>query len=95
MAPDVVGYGSVYDANGLAEFKARAAAPLSTVRAARLVGRQDVTMSGNLAFVAFMTDVDREGSAQAVRQRWTLVLQKRDARWVIAHYHLSPDPSKN
>lgn len=94
MAQDVQGFGSLGTVNGLAEFAKAAPALLEGVRDVRVLGRQDVTMSGNLAYVAFVNEVQRTGrpGAENVRQRWTVVLQRRDDRWQIVHYHVSPLP---
>jgi ketosteroid isomerase-like protein len=94
MANEVQAFGSTFNATGLEEWRTKAAPALAPVRGARVAGRQDVTMSGNLAYVAFVTDVQRESSTGVVTEqaRWTVVFQKSNNRWLVVHYHLSPNP---
>jgi ketosteroid isomerase-like protein len=94
MANEVVAFGSIFDARGLAEVKQKAGPALNGIKGARPLEKPDVTMSGNLAFAAFRTDVEKDATvgASSVRLRWTIVLQKASNRWVVTHFHVSPDP---
>jgi ketosteroid isomerase-like protein len=94
MANEVVAFGSVFNARGVAEVRQKAGAAVKSVKGARPVEKPDVTMSGNLAFAAFRTDVERDaaGGPATVRLRWTVVFQKTNSRWVVTHFHVSPEP---
>jgi ketosteroid isomerase-like protein len=96
MATDVRAFGSVFTATGVDEFKKKAAPVLATVRGARPASKQDIAMSGNIAYVAFLVDTDRQLAAgapvQTARIRWTVVFERRNSRWVVTHFHLSPEP---
>lgn len=96
MADDVKAFGSNYTASGVAEFRRKAAPALAMVRGVRPASKQDVAMSGNIAYVAFLVDTDRQTTADAAvmtaKIRWTVVFERRSNRWVVTHFHLSPDP---
>jgi ketosteroid isomerase-like protein len=94
MAPDLVAYGSIYNAVGPDDLRVKSAGALAPVRGARTATKQDITMSGNVAWVAFMLDTDKQTGAEVstTRARWTVVFEKRSNRWMIAHFHVSPDP---
>jgi uncharacterized protein (TIGR02246 family) len=96
MTPDVRAFGSSYTANGLEEFTREAAPALAAVRGVRTLTKQDVTMSGNVAWVAFTTDTERDTGTgvQTNRVRWSIVFERRNNQWRIAHFHLSPDPDR-
>jgi uncharacterized protein (TIGR02246 family) len=96
MTPDVRAFGSSYTANGLEEFRRKAAPVIAAIRGVRTVTKQDVTMSGNVAWVAFTTDTDRDAgtSVQTSRVRWSIVFERRNNQWRIAHFHLSTDPDR-
>jgi ketosteroid isomerase-like protein len=97
MAPDVKAFGSSFSADGIDEFRRKGAPALSMVRGARPASKQDVAMSGNIAYVAFLVDTDRQSAANAptttTRMRWTIVFERRSSRWVVTHFHLSPEPA--
>lgn len=97
MASDVRAFGSNFTATGVEEFRRKGAPALAMVRGARPVSKQDVAMSGNIAYVAFLVDTDRQVPPQAqpatTRMRWTVVFERRNSRWVITHFHLSPEPA--
>ena len=95
MATELQAYGSTFNATSLQDWRNKVSNTLTSVRGVRVVGKQDVTMSGNLAYVAFLTDVQREAPAGVTtgRARWSVVFQKSNNRWVVVHYHVSPDPT--
>lgn len=95
MANELQAFGSTFNAVSLDEFRTKAADTLRGIRGVKPASQQDVTMSGNLAYVGFFTDVQREapGGVVMARSRWTVVFQKMNNRWVVVHYHLSPDPT--
>jgi ketosteroid isomerase-like protein len=97
MASDVVAFGSNYTAAGVEDFRRKGAPALAMVRGARPASKQDVAMSGNIAYVAFLVDTDRQppggGAITSTRVRWTLIFERRNSRWVITHFHLSTDPN--
>jgi ketosteroid isomerase-like protein len=96
MASDVRAFGSSFTATGVDEFRRKGAPALAMVRGARPAGKQDVAMSGNIAYVAFLVDTERQMSAGAapvtVRVRWTVIFERRNSKWVVTHFHLSNDP---
>ncbi len=69
MANEVVAYGSVFNANGLDELRTRGGAALRGVRRADVVTKPDVTMSGNLAYVAYVAEVERSVDAGVQKAR--------------------------
>jgi ketosteroid isomerase-like protein len=95
MMPDIVAFGSTFNASNAAEVAAKAAPTVKGIKSALPLEKPNVTMSGNLAFATFRTDVHREGAAGAEtrRLRWTVVFQKANDRWLVSHFHTSSEPS--
>ena len=48
---------------------------------------------GNLAWVTFTWGADivpKQGAASKLAGRWTMILERRNGRWLVVHEHVSP-----
>ena len=95
MHDDVQGFGSSFNAANLAELKQHSDRVLSTIISAKLAGKQDVTLSGNLAYVNYVMDVEMktDQGPRPGRTRWTVIFRKMNNRWAVTHFHVSRDPT--
>lgn len=95
MADDVQAYGSAFNISNLADFKTASEKVLATIIDARPASKQDVTLSGNLAYVNFLMDVQMktDQGPRTGRTRWTVVFRKQNNKWAVTHFHVSRDPT--
>jgi ketosteroid isomerase-like protein len=95
MHDDVQGFGSSFNAANLAELREHSDRVLATIISAKLASKQDVTLSGNLAYVNYVMDVQMktDQGPRAGRTRWTVIFRKMNNKWAVTHFHVSRDPT--